>query len=92
LERSPQLCISSGLASFVRVHDARGAVFLGHRPGVVVHLRLRLGAAGDLSAVIAVARDAGVGARFSGAAHDGGEVVVGRRLRMIFVSGDELLG
>jgi hypothetical protein len=89
VQRSPPFSVSSGLASLVRIHDARGAVFLGHRAGVVVHLRFRLGAAGDLGAVLAVAGDAGVGARFSGAAHDGGEVVVWERLSVL--GGDRLV-
>jgi hypothetical protein len=90
---STQSSSSSGLASLVRVHHARGRVFLGHRAGVVVHLGFRFGVgAGDLSAVVPVAGDAGVGAGFSGAAHYGGEVVVGGRLRMSVLGGDGLVG
>jgi hypothetical protein len=91
VQRSTQFSSSSGLASFVRVHHSRGRVFLGHRAGVVVHLRFRFGVgAGDLSAVVPVAGDAGVGAGFSGAAHDGGEVVVGERLSVL--GGDGSVG
>jgi hypothetical protein len=91
VKRSPRFSVSSGLASFVRVHHSRGRVFLGHRAGVVVHLRFRFGVgAGDLSTGVPVAGDAGVGAGFSGAAHDGGEVVVGERLSVL--GGDGLVG
>jgi hypothetical protein len=52
-----------------------------------VHFGLRLL---HLRAVVAWAGDAGVGAGFSGAAHDGGEVGFGGRLKVGFLSGDGL--
>jgi hypothetical protein len=91
LQHSTHFSPSSGLASFVRVHHSRGRVFLRHGAGVVVHLGFRLGVGiGDLRAGVPVAGDAGVGAGFSGAAHDGGEVVVEERLRVL--GGDGLVG
>jgi hypothetical protein len=91
LQHSPRYSVSSGLASLVGVHHSCGGVFLRHRAGVVVHLRFRFGVGvGDLRAGVPVAGDAGVGAGFSGAAHDGGEVVVGERLRVL--GGDRLVG
>jgi hypothetical protein len=46
-----------------------------------------LGLRGHLRGVVAVDGDAGVGAGFSGAAHDGGERGVGGRLEMGLLSG-----
>jgi len=76
------------LASPILVHELSRDGILRHRPGVVVHFGLRLL---HLRAVVARAGDAGVGAGLSGAAHDGGEVGVGRRWEVSFLSDDGLV-
>lgn len=82
---------SSKLTSLILVHDRGRHVFLRHWPAVVVHFGLR---PGHLRGVAAVDGDAGVGAGFSGVAHDVGERGVGgRRVEIDLVScGGGLVG
>ena len=75
----------SGLTSPVLVHDRSRDIFLRHWAAVVVHFGLR---PGHLRGVAAVDGDAGVGAGFSGVAHDVGERGVwGRRVEIGLLSG-----
>ena len=81
----------SKLTSLILVHDRGRDVFLRHWPAVVVHFGLR---PGHLRGVAAVDGDAGVGAGFSGVAHDVGERGVGgRRVKMslLLLSGGEVV-
>ena len=71
LERAALPEHPSGLASPVLVHERSRHLLLRHRPSVVVHFGL--GLRSHLRGVVAVDGDAGVGAGFSGAAHDVGK-------------------